>query len=111
MLLADLDRMGETIYKDKLKDKIDKMLGTWTVDMSPRRYRRLYRDKAYKQEFNLGHAGAHASSNLGNIDELMKRSVEVSPTRRADTLVGKDDQRPAVEMQLKVGNQVPLQAS
>ena len=86
-LLADLDRMGEESYKDKIRDKIDKMLGTWTVEMSPNRYRRLYRDKAYKQEFNLGHAAAHKSGNLGDI----MRSVEVSPSRRADTLVGKGD--------------------
>ena len=45
--------MGETIYKDKLKERIDKMLGSLTVDMQPRSYRRLYRDKAYKQEFSL----------------------------------------------------------
>ena len=33
MLLIDLEQMGETIYKEKLKERIDKMLGSWTVDM------------------------------------------------------------------------------
>ena len=99
MLLADLERMTDTIYKDKLRDKIDKMLGTWTVDMSPRRYRRLYRDKTYKQEFNLGHAaGNHTSST---IDDVMKRSMEVSPTRRLDSFVSKDPIDPSG----KVANQ------
>lgn len=82
MLLIDLDRMGETIYKDKLKERIDKMLGSWTVDMHPRRYRRLYRDKAYKQEFSLPQAHASGTSGLSVLgSEEARMSRDISPSR------------------------------
>ena len=89
MLLIDLDRMGETIYKDKLKERIDKMLGSWTVDMQPRRYRRLYRDKAYKQEFSLPAANPHASSTLPVDNPRISR--DISPSRGESLAVSHDN--------------------
>ena len=88
MLLIDLNRMGETIYKDKLKERIDKMLGSWTVDMQPRRYRRLYRDKAYKQEFSLPAANPHAS---GTIPFDNRISRDLSPSRGESLAVSHDN--------------------
>lgn len=39
------------------------MLGSFTINMDPRNYRRLYRDKAFRQEINLP-SGSQASSTL-----------------------------------------------
>ena len=33
--------------------KIDKMLGSFTINMDPSNYRRLYRDKAFRETLNL----------------------------------------------------------
>ena len=33
--------------------KIDKMLGSFTINMDPSNYRRLYRDKAFRETVNL----------------------------------------------------------
>ena len=48
MLLQDLKRVEDSIYKDKLAEKIEQMLGTFTINMSPYNYRRLYRDKTFR---------------------------------------------------------------
>ena len=50
MLLQDLKRVEDSIFRDKLADKIEQMLGTFTINMSPHNYRRLYRDKTFRQE-------------------------------------------------------------
>ena len=45
--------MDDSIYKDLFKCKIDKMLGSFTINMDPSNYRRLYRDKAFREAINL----------------------------------------------------------
>ena len=45
--------MDDNIYKDLLKQRIDKMLGSFTINMDPSNYRRLYRDKAFRETLNL----------------------------------------------------------
>ena len=48
MLLQDLKRVEDSIYREKLAEKIDQMLGTFTINMTPHNYRRLYRDKTFR---------------------------------------------------------------
>ena len=45
--------MESNIYKEQLMQKIDKMLGSFTINMDPSNYRRLYRDKAFRETVNL----------------------------------------------------------
>jgi len=45
--------MDHNIYKDQLMQRIDKMLGSFTINMDPSNYRRLYRDKAFRETLNL----------------------------------------------------------
>ena len=52
-LLDDLEATDDNIYKDQLKQRIDKMLGSFTINMDPSNYRRLYRDKAFRETLNL----------------------------------------------------------
>ena len=52
-LLDDLEVTDDNIYKDQLKQRIDKMLGSFTINMDPSNYRRLYRDKAFRETLNL----------------------------------------------------------
>lgn len=51
--LEDLDSIDESIYKDQMKQRIDKMLSSFTINMDPSNYRRLYRDKAFREAINL----------------------------------------------------------
>jgi hypothetical protein len=48
MLLQDLKRVEDSIYQEKLAEKIEQMLGTFTINMNPHNYRRLYRDKTFR---------------------------------------------------------------
>ena len=52
-LLDDLEAMENNIYKEQIKTRIDKMLGSFTINMDPSNYRRLYRDKAFRETINL----------------------------------------------------------
>jgi len=52
-LLEDLEATEDSIYKEPLKQRIDKMLSSFTVNMDPSNYRRLYRDKAFRENLNL----------------------------------------------------------
>ena len=45
--------MDDNIYKDLFKQRVDKMLGCFTINMDPSNYRRLYRDKAFREAINL----------------------------------------------------------
>jgi len=45
--------MEDNIYRSLLKQRIDKMLGSFTINMDPSNYRRLYRDKAFRETLNL----------------------------------------------------------
>jgi len=64
------------MYKDALRLRIDKMLVSFSVNMDPSNYRRLYRDKAFRENLNLpsaegrsanaaGVSAGHASVNIG----------------------------------------------
>lgn len=52
-LLDDLEATDDNIYKDLLKARIDKMLGSFTINMDPSNYRRLYLDKTLRETLNL----------------------------------------------------------
>ena len=52
-MLDDLEAMENNIYKEQIKIRIDKMLGSFTINMDPSNYRRLYRDKAFRETINL----------------------------------------------------------
>lgn len=52
-MLTDLEDMDDNIYKEAFKQRIDKMLGSFTISMDPSNYRRLYRDKAFREAINL----------------------------------------------------------
>ena len=52
-LLDDLEAMENNIYKEQIKIRIDKMLGSFTINMDPSNYRRLYRDKAFRETLHL----------------------------------------------------------
>lgn len=43
--------------------KIDKMLGSFTINMDPSNYRRLYRDKAFRETLNLPSVPSQGPSN------------------------------------------------
>lgn len=51
--MDDLEVMEDNIYKGLLKQRLDKMLGSITINMDPSNYRRLYRDKAFRETLNL----------------------------------------------------------
>lgn len=46
--------------------KIDKMLGSFTINMDPSNYRRLYRDKAFRETLNLPSVPSQGPSNTLN---------------------------------------------
>ena len=49
-----------------MKHRIDKMLGRFTVNMDPSNYRRLYRDKAFREALALPSASERASGQIPN---------------------------------------------
>lgn len=55
-MLVDLQALDDNIYKEALKARIDKMLGSFNITMDPSNYRRLYRDKAFREAINLPQA-------------------------------------------------------
>ena len=77
-MLDDLDAMEDNVYKKPLKQKIDKMLGSFTINMDPSNYRRLYRDKAFREAINLPSAADRQTSvplNLGNAPNANSNSM------------------------------------
>ena len=61
-LLDDLEAMEDSIYKELLKQRIDKMLVSFSVNMDPSNYRRLYRDKAFRENLNLPSAEGRSTN-------------------------------------------------
>lgn len=61
-LLDDLEAMEDSIYKELLKQRIDKMLVSFSVNMDPSNYRRLYRDKAFRENLNLPSAEGRSAN-------------------------------------------------
>ena len=76
-LLDDLEEMDDNIYKKQLKEKIDKMLGSFTINMDPANYRRLYRDKAFRETLNLPSTSAAANAAV-NTSTLSHYNVRES---------------------------------
>ena len=63
--MDDLENAEDSIYKDLMKQRIDKMLSSFTVNMDPSNYRRLYRDKAFRENLNLPSAeGRSVNSSM-----------------------------------------------
>ena len=60
-LLEDLNASEDSIFKVPMKQRIDKMLGSFTINMDPSNYRRLYRDKAFREAIVLPSASDRAS--------------------------------------------------
>lgn len=63
-LLDDLEAMEDNIYKKLFKQRIDKMLGAFTINMDPSNYRRLYRDKAFRETLNLPTGDQRVSTQI-----------------------------------------------
>ena len=65
-LLMDIEASEDNFFKQPMKNRIDKMLGSFTVNMDPSNYRRLYRDKAFREALALPSASERASGQISN---------------------------------------------